>query len=345
METHTHWISVHIFYYGDQNSLLVHGIAPLIAALREQGLIKRYFFIKYWVEGSHVRLRLLPASGSDEERVKDRVSRAMTAFLELHPALYVPRHETFTPYARTMFVKEYGEEKWLEAYGPDGNMPVRPNNTFAFIDYEPEYSRYAGPEGMELAEWHFEHSSDTVIALLREANVGVPSMLLGQSIQLALPFFYGIFKEDARVLYALERYILYWTHWQRQSFPEQVFDRKYQRMAPILQQRVAKIRHYMSEEQPGHLTGVERTWKQHIGEFRQRIALLYADGKIVMPPRDLPFPTSNSLEGIYHYLQGSYVHMTNNRLGILIPQEVYVAYLLKRTLEDLLAGSPLQRAV
>jgi hypothetical protein len=120
------------------------------------------------------------------------------------------------------------------------------------------------------SEWHFERSSDTVIDLLRETKIGVSRMLLGRSVQLALPFFYGIFREDSKVLHALERYILYWMHWQRQSIPEQIYAKKYQRMAPALRQRVAKIRQYMLEEQPSdQLTSVERTWKEHISEFRR----------------------------------------------------------------------------
>lgn len=331
------WISVHIFYYSDLDYLLVHGIAPLIADLREQGLIQRYFFIKYWLEGLHIRLRLLPALGGDEEKIKHLATRAIATFLEQHPALYVPRQKV-SPQGKTMFIREYGEEKWIETYGKDGEMPLRPNNSFAFIDYEPEYGRYAGSAGMELSEWHFEQSSDTVIDLLRKTNTGVSSMLLGRSAQLALPFFYGIFREDSKVISALERYILYWTHSQRQSIPESIYTKKYQRMAPALQQHVGRIRRYMLDEQPSnHMTSVEKKWKEHISEFRLRIAKLYEEHKIVIPDRDLPFSTPQTLDGVYHYLQGSYVHMTNNRLGVVIPQEVYVAYLLKRTLEDLLA--------
>ena len=38
--------------------------------LREQELISRYFFIKYWLEGPHIRLRLLPSPGVDEDFVR-----------------------------------------------------------------------------------------------------------------------------------------------------------------------------------------------------------------------------------------------------------------------------------
>lgn len=331
------WISVHIFYYGDLNYLLIHGIAPLIADLREQGLIQRYFFVKYWLEGLHIRVRLLPAQGVDEEKIKHLAARAITAFLEQHPALYIPRQRA-VPQGKAMFLREYGEEKWQETYGEDGEMLWRPNNSFAFIDYEPEYGRYAGPAGMELSEWHFEQSSDTVIDLLRKTNTGVSSILLGRSAQLVLPLFYGILREDSEVICALQRYILSWTHWQHQSMPESIYTKKYQRMAPALHKQVGRIRGYMCDEQsPNQPSSVEKKWKEHISELRLRMATLYEEQATVVADHDLPFALPQTRDGLYQYLQGSYVHMTNNRLGVMISQEVYVAYLLKRTLEDLLA--------
>jgi Lantibiotic biosynthesis dehydratase C-term len=177
------WISLHIFYYGNQNQLLVSCIAPLIAQLRAQGLIQRYFFIKYWAEGPHIRLRLLPAVGADEEKIKYLSEAAITTFLKLRPALYSINHEKIAPIYKKLFIAEYGEAAWLTTYGEDGVMPLRPNNSFAYIPYIPETVRYGGPVAMELAEWHFEHSSDTVIGLLQQTNVGVHTMLLGRARQ------------------------------------------------------------------------------------------------------------------------------------------------------------------
>lgn len=330
------WISIHIFYHGDQNKLIVNCVAPLIADLREQNLIQRYFFIKYWVEGPHVRLRLLPANGADDEKIKHMAEQAITRYLQQRPALYNLDQRVVASFYKELFVMEYGEEKWVQTYGRDGVMPLRPNNSFAYIDYEPEYARYGGTAGVELAEWHFEYSSDTVIDLLRETNVSVQSILLGRSVQLALPFFYGVFEEDDRVLHALDRYIASWQ-WMYPRRHRNYLDqhaKRYQRMAPILQQRVAQIRRYMLEEHPANrLTKTEKGWKQHIYELRQNIDRLYHEQKLTIENQQ---ENPSSLSEAYHYLLSSYIHMTNNRLGVSIPEEVYVAYLLKRTLSDLL---------
>ncbi|HET8841763.1 MAG TPA: thiopeptide-type bacteriocin biosynthesis protein [Ktedonobacteraceae bacterium] len=331
------WISIHIFYHGDQNHLIVNCIAPLVEELREQGLIKRYFFIKYWVEGPHVRLRFLPTSDADVEKIKWNTERAITAFLQKRPALYSLSYDIFAPIYKNMFVGEYGEARWQEVYGDEGIMPLRQNNTFDYIEYEPEYSRYGGVEGVELAEWHFEHSSDTVINLLREVNVNVQSILLGRSIQLALPFFYGVFETDERVLFALDQYIATWMGRDpQQSHRIRQYEKKYQRMSAILTQRIRKIREYMlNKHSSARRTETEENWKKHIIEFRLRLQKLYTANKLIAD-FESPQASSFTLDDVYHYLQSSYVHMTNNRLGVSIPQEVYIGYLLKRALVDIL---------
>jgi thiopeptide-type bacteriocin biosynthesis protein len=331
------WISIHIFYHGDQNYLIVNCIAPLVEELREQGLIRRYFFIKYWVEGPHVRLRFLPARDADVEKLKWLAEQAITSFLQRRPALYSLGYDTFAPIYKNMFVGEYGEARWKEVYGDDGVMPLRPNNTFDYIEYEPEFFRYGGAEGVELAEWHFEQSSDTVIGLLRGINVSVQSILLGRSIQLALPFFYGVFETDERVLHALDQYIATWLGRDpQQSHRINQYEKKYQRMSTMLVQRIEKIRAYMLDEHSlARRTETEENWKKHIVDFRLQMQKLYTENKLTAA-FESPQASSFTLDDVYHYLQSSYVHMTNNRLGVSIPQEVYIGYLLKRTLTDIL---------
>jgi hypothetical protein len=334
-----HWLSIHIFYYGNQNALLLNGIAPLIEQLREQGLLQRWFFIRYWVEGFHLRLRLLPAPDADPDQVRQLAEASIARYLQEHPAFYQPNEERVSQ-GKELFLAEYNEEKWAKLYGETGFMPLRPNNTFDSIPYEPEFERYGGSEeALELAQWHFEHSSDTVIHLLREANTNVSSILLGWSVQLMLAYFYALFESDQKVLLTLN---LYMTHWKRfhplASPQEEQFPKKYEQMAPALRQRVSKIRDYMltvTEPASSRLTSLEKTWKDHLVALRQRIADLYQAKKITV---DTSWPKSReeySLDELLFFLQTSYTHMTNSRLGVLIPQEIYVAYLLKRTLEDL----------
>src|SRR6202008_1537114 len=79
--TAAQWQATHGFYASNANPMLVEGIAPLIDRLRERGLIERWFFIKYWLEGPHVRLRVLPDTGGDPDGVRAEVDAGRTALL------------------------------------------------------------------------------------------------------------------------------------------------------------------------------------------------------------------------------------------------------------------------
>jgi Lantibiotic biosynthesis dehydratase C-term len=84
-----------------------------------------------------------------------------------------------------------------------------------------------------------------------------------------------------------------------------------------------------------HLTAPESAWKEHIGELCQRLTHLYQQKKLYIPPQKHQLEI-DEYSHITSRLLGSYVHMTNNRLGLSITQEIYLAYLLKRSLEDIL---------
>src|SRR5262245_17361535 len=153
------WISMHVFYAANADPMLVDCVTPLLRDLRSRGLTQRHFFIKYWQEGPHIRLRFLPADGVDPAEIKAEAEAAIGEFLQRRPALYELDPESNSEVYKEMYVSEYGEQRWDEEYGPDGVMPFQPNNSFQYIAYEPEYDRYGGPDGIEVAEWHFEKSS------------------------------------------------------------------------------------------------------------------------------------------------------------------------------------------
>lgn len=333
------WISVHIFYSSNANPVIAECLEPLIANLRQRGLIQRYFFIKYWMEGPHVRLRLLPAPGVPEAAIKQAIEPAISKYLARRPALYDIDKDHYRAYHKDLFVAEYGADAWQEKFGEDGEMGLRNNNSFHYIEYEPEYRRYGGSEGVELAEWHFEQSSDIVMQLLRDTNVHVRTVLLGLSIQLSLPLCFGFLQDDLRVKSFLDNYLRYWQETFHQSsvdmFPD--FERKYAKMAPELQRRIAEIRRYMVDQSPGSLTGLERQWTSHIRELRQRVDDLVAQGKLFFEGKGRngdAGPITESDFGYYEILLSSYIHMTNNRLGVSILDEIYLSYILKLALEE-----------
>ena len=334
------WLSIHIFYASNANPMLLEAVEPLANDLRERGLIQRYFFIRYFQEGPHIRLRLLLEEGISEELVKREVEKAINGYLKRRPALYSADNEKAQSFYKDMYITEYGLEKWNEVYGAEGRMPLRPNNSLHYIDYEPEYGRYGGPEGIEVAEWHFEKSSEIVMELIRTTNLHVRPILLGLSIQLALPLCFGLLEDEQLVIQFLAGYGKYWMDNYRKDHqgPELTanFEKKFVKVSPYLQRRLAEIQGYVVQDQSGALTPVEREWIGHIRALKERLAALAAARKLVFQGRSTQdqayIPSQPAIAS--SILLTSYIHMTNNRLGASITDEIYLAYLMQRALEE-----------
>src|SRR5690242_11628145 len=105
------WISMHIFYASNPNPLLTEAVAPLIDELKQQRLIQHYFFIRYWQEGPHIRLRLLPTEGVEAETVTRKAEENISAYLQRRPALYNADNDYAKALYKDMFLTEYGEEQ------------------------------------------------------------------------------------------------------------------------------------------------------------------------------------------------------------------------------------------
>jgi thiopeptide-type bacteriocin biosynthesis protein len=322
------WISVHIFYSSNANPLLVECVAPLINRLRSEGMIAHYFFIRYWLGGPHVRLRLLPSTPDVEPEVKTIVEAELHRFLARRPALFEIERSAIAPLYRKMFVAEYGEEQFEAKYGKDGQIPFYDNNTFHYIDYEEELGRYAGRHGMTLSHKHFEVSSDVVIKILQTTNVHLRTIMLGGAIQLMLQLCYGFLGSEDAISRFLTGYMDFWQRSYAENssnlFPK--FDLKYDRMAPRLLRRGEELRALAFGEKYLLGTAVERQWATHIAELHSEIKELA--GRNLLEVRE----GMDGEEGASSLLLSSYVHMTNNRLGVSILDEIYLSYLILKAL-------------
>ncbi|TGB16634.1 lantibiotic biosynthesis protein [Streptomyces palmae] len=338
--TEDDWISLHVFYAANANPVLVRCVKPLVAGLRADGLLRHWFFIRYWLEGPHIRLRLLPADPARAEEVRRRAEEAIAAFLRERPALYEEDRNASADLYKNMFLAEYSIERWNELYGAEGQMPFRDNNSVAAITYERELDRYGGPAAMELAEAHFERSSDVVVRLLETTNVHVRTVLLGQAAQLTIGLclaFLGADEQGVTETAAfLRRYRQMWeTSYQEPSDSQHArFDRSYERMRPRLLQRVRHIRDSAREEPATGPTPQLRDWLVHAAELRDQVLELSAADALAF--RDGTAPEPRAALAI---VLSSYVHMTNNRLGVSILDEIYLAYILDKALAELAAES------
>ncbi|MCM2424336.1 lantibiotic dehydratase C-terminal domain-containing protein [Streptomyces sp. RKAG337] len=335
------WQALHIFYAASPRPLLLECVKPLVEELTEQGLLSGHFFINYWLQGPHVRLRLKPSSAAATQQVRERAYEAVGAFLRRRPALYEVKAGFLADLYNTLFELEYTEDQRERLMGPDGRMLLRDNNSASFEEYEPEYGKYGGQAGVELAEWHFEHSSDLVVESLRSMNLHLRTVLLGVSAQLMMVMSAVFLGEDEEIARFLEHYHAFWDGaFSDTNFTARKgYDRAYTEMGPELGRRFGEIRSAIARGTDDELPGFLRGWAAHCRELAGRVRELAVRGelefqswsggddfRVTDPVRALPI------------LMSPYMHMTNNRMSVTIRDEAFLSYVLARALRE--SGAP-----
>src|SRR4051812_49016528 len=93
------WISAHLYYYEPLDNLLDHLVSPLLDQMRDSGLIRRHFYIRYWRGGPHIRLRLQPVNGAYDDVVRSLCAHAHRFFQAK------PSHGNWTPETQAQIAK------------------------------------------------------------------------------------------------------------------------------------------------------------------------------------------------------------------------------------------------
>ncbi|MEU6539985.1 lantibiotic dehydratase C-terminal domain-containing protein [Streptomyces sp. NPDC047000] len=351
------WLALHVFYAANPQPLLVDCVRPLVGRLTADGLLSGYFFINYWLEGPHVRLRLRPSSRDAEAEVRRRAEEAIGGFLRTRPALYAVDSGFLKDFYDALFDIEFPGEDRARYTGTDGRMNLRPNNSFSCEVYAPEYAKYGGPAGVALAEWHFRHSSDLVLEAYRSMNLHLRTVLLGTSAQLMMVMASCFLPEEERLAEYLDSYYAFW----HRLFPGTGFigsaeyERGYERMAPALGARFTQLRQAVASGDLSRLPAFLRRWAEHCLELRDRVADLTRRGELAFPawdgparedtgqeraedPGAAPLVTVTRVPAVLPRLLSPYMHMTNNRLHVTIRDEAYLAFVLGRVLREQTGG-------
>jgi thiopeptide-type bacteriocin biosynthesis protein len=322
------YLSVHIYYNTqDLRTVLLGCVDPLVQQLRDQDRIARHFFIRYWEGGSHVRLRLLPKTGVSHAEIREPVDLAIRQYLEDSPSFFDADPATLRPLMRSLFEYEYGHEELIRIYGENGDIPIAENNSVAYLPYRPEYGRYGGVRGVELSEQHFHISSEIALEALRDGNSHVRTSTLGLALQLMLHFAFAFFNHRDKVAGFFEQYA---ARWQALSIPENMMDnfsRLYDHQAKSILAHFSKVDR-LHQRLEATETGVLSKWLHHAYQLRDGIVALHEAGELELHP-----PAASVDEAIRRLLN-SYVHMMNNRLGMLILEEVYLSHLIVRALRE-----------
>ncbi len=282
------WLSANIYYDKSANIFLRGTILNLVKSIEKKFFPTKYFFIRY----------------------QDSIGK--------HIRL---RIKTKTGYDKQL-IKDYILDKTRLT---DGNS--RKRYEFAqirFNEYVPEFYRYGGNVGLEISEAQFHVSSNTILSLISRDLLEQYENTLGISLQLHTGF---ISKMNLNAYDA----VLFFKNYTKVWHPEIItgidkdtnnnFIEELKNQAEKLYPMIKVLWDNIDRE-------FEEAWfnkwiKQH-EKIHSRI--LEEETEIKKYLRE--YGDNNIYSNNIWKLYASYIHMTNNRLGILNHDEGSVSYIL-----------------
>lgn len=297
------YISLHIFYRLDLNDLLLDTIQPLISEWYQAHRISRHFFLRLGEGGQHIRLRLV-----------------------------TDKNESADLFAKDIFLKNSAHLETSNAFDPELAISMEP--------YVQELARYGGQKSMALAETIFCSASNTATRILQQyrdtwSNSTAISMALQANLLFAKAS--GASLEDAIQLmsFLTDNYIAY-TVRDDQNFPVQVQKNRDLFYTSYRQQKASID--YLCKTMWEKNAPVGHDWRSEwfsamfaaLREFEK----LESEHLIDAPHWLEEINRNNVPEGCLKRwsVWGSYLHMTNNALGIALRDESFLYDLAKNGL-------------
>ncbi len=312
------WRGVHLFFpaaiYGAwADRILLDVVEPFVRVCQAARWIDRWFFIRYNEHGPHLRFRL---HGS----------------LAVLDDIVVPAFERVVrdrdPRVANGLSDDPNEWTVVKAGEAAGHAVRR----YAWVDYEPEVQRYGGAEALLLAETLFHRSSDFALSALHAVSLETPAQRLGRGLLAFLVVaheFLGERESVSRFAHA------YGSGYLRNLRPDDGdrsqmltdFDGGFERQSTTLSAYVDEAWSRLTEG--ADLTDDLDGFRAHVVQLRGSFVALTDNGRVTVGGQVVP-----SYLAAASAIIPSYIHMTNNRLGISVADEAYLAHLIERTLNS-----------
>ena len=201
------WKSVHIFYYDNHDKLLYCNILPIIQKYQ----IEQFFFIRYWEQGPHIRLRVK----TDDDVLFDKIIQDIEKYISLNKSEATISKKYYSDMSNIYAEKErMDSQNW---------RILIPNNTVCRMEYVPETEKYHGEKGVEIAEREFCFSSFLALNVISKAKSKSEKMLYAAAYALELAD--SVFENCEKKLRFFELYRKYW-----ENFSEITAEKKEQMM-------------------------------------------------------------------------------------------------------------------
>ncbi|MFI9724447.1 thiopeptide-type bacteriocin biosynthesis protein [Streptomyces sp. NPDC052396] len=314
------WVCAHVFYDTDQDALLTNCVRPLVRELTEDRVVQRWFFLRYWEGGPHLRLRLLPRHQDDRAQVEQHLLERIRTYLARTPSADVVDRTRFAEVARDLAGLE----------GRSGHdQSVRPNNSVELLPYEREHDDYGHGPAIAAVERHFHESSELALSMVAAGTT------VDQRALLAFDLVVGVFALCDEVR----------EQWARHGGPPLPFgsgpeapgvEERYHLQGPQLRQRALRAWH---EARIGEGSGQRAYWAASVRQLREELHTLEDGGGFASQWADSPLAGPLNLTGTAHPATSLVLlrcaHLVNNRLGLTLWQENQLRFLVGRVLSDL----------
>lgn len=261
-------------------------ITPLMNQLKEDDYTS-WFFIRYWdQEGPHIRFRILPKDDSTSNKIRN--------YIETNSKIKISTYSNETVYYRKPLIP----------------IPTMTNTSTLVRQqtYIPEYGKYGGVKGIDIAEKLFHYSSEMVLQAIqkeREEELFSRSYL---SIFLMEKLAKSVLKKQKKINRFLSDYFHYWTGGDSQEGGN--FRKK---ISVAVDKRINSI--------DNKWTKMENEFEKinfvnlHVKQFIDAIKCAKQSNEVMTTEEDL----------FFHYM-----HMMNNRLGISTSEEAYISHIIYR---------------
>lgn len=334
-EEGSRWVAYHVFYGGSPDVLLLDCLIPLSEALVRDGVVRDWFYINYWLEGSHVRLRLRVPRESTDAEIDGHVLPAVEGYLRQRPSMHPMLELADNGFYERLFVGELTDADRPRYFTVAGEPLFRENNSIERRVYEQETYRYGGPESMALAEDHFVASTRLACDVMRRGNQTVRSLLLGIASQLSFVTACALLRERELVADFFSAYHRRWASGYTDETPYSTEKGRRThamtttslrgRMLPLLDRIAAND----LEGMPQRL----REWAQTNMRVRESLDALFDEGVLRFDYQDgrrEPESRSAAAWSLCHSL----IHMTNNRMMVSVADEAFIAYQIAEAMGD-----------
>lgn len=330
------WLSAHLYYAEPWEEFLIKTIRPFIEDCARQHLADQFFFIRYWLRGPHLRLRIKGERQTLNNELRPHLIAYFNNFFQKNPSY---RKKP------TWLKNTESDQQWL------------PNNSIHFVNYEPEISRYGGESAITSAELQFCSSSKATLSVIEE-NFGSwdYDSAMGYALQLHLSFAFAV----GMTLHETSKYFsAVFEHWLPGAFgffekeinekelenkkrnTHKAFAKKFDDQKSVLIPICKTIWKALHEGQNFEQEWLN-TWIKEMKGVGHALNDLQNSGRLISPPSLYPHiynASEYSKKNTDKWkIYDSYTHMTNNRLGILNRDEGYLAYLIKESTSSLLEG-------